>query len=252
MTLDALYLITFFGIFIRCSAMVLSCPLYGNVIPVTVRVFFSLVVSLALVPVLSGHFTSIPESMYDLAALAFGEAAVGLIIGFSLQLLVAVFQMAGMILDLQIGLGSAQMFNPSSGSMSSPIGQFKFWLSIVLILVLNGHQMMFQAFVKSYDLSGLRADNLASAIGNLTSLFGNLMVLAIQIAAPVVAVTVVIDVASGLINKAVPQTQPFLLSLPAKIALGMIVLAFGLPMLVGSVDRGLDMTFLALGEMLGG
>lgn len=83
-------------------------------------------------------------------------------------------------------------------------------------------------------------------------MLGQLLMLSIQIAAPVIAVTVLIDIASGLVNKAVPQSQPFLLSLPAKLAVGVVVLGLGLPTIVAAVHRGVDVAFTGLGRLLGG
>lgn len=250
MTLDTAFIVAFFGVFVRCTAMLLASPLYGNIVPLQVRLFGGLVLSLSLTPVLQGHFAP-PELWTDLVGLAAREAFTGLTIGFAMQILLSVCQMAGMILDMQVGIGSAQLFNPTMGGTSTPIGQFKFWLGLVLVFLLNGHQMMFHAFVKSYSLPGVSIETMEIAVESLLRMFGTLMVLTLQIAAPVIAVTVVIDVAAGLVNKAVPQTQPFLLSLPAKIAVGLLALGLGLPMLVGLVQRGLDITFQNLGPMLG-
>ena len=74
----------------------------------------------------------------------------------------------------------------------------------------------------------------------------------LQMAAPVVAVTVVIDLAAGVVNKAVPQTQPFLVSLPAKLSAGLVALSLGMPAVVVAVENGLDIVFRQLGVMFKG
>ena len=58
MSLDATLIITFLSAFTRCTAMVLSSPLFGTNVPVKVRVLFCMVLSLALVPVLREHTTT--------------------------------------------------------------------------------------------------------------------------------------------------------------------------------------------------
>lgn len=251
MRLDEAFLIAFFAGFVRCTAMLLSSPLNGSVVPVIVRVLLGVVVSLCLVPVVQPYVPA-PQTMPDLIGLAVREAAAGLVIGMMLQFLVAAFQMAGSIMDLQIGLGSAQILNPSTGGMSTPLGQFKFWLAIVLLFLLDAHQLMFKALVASYRLPGVIGGDQGRLIENSLATFGQLMMVCVQIAAPVIGVTVVIDVAAGLINKAVPQTQPFLLSLPAKIALGIVTLSLGLPGLVVIVQRSVETSFDGIGRILGG
>ena len=252
MTLDAAFLISFFAVFIRCTAMLLSSPLYGAVVPVQVRVFGGAVISLAVLPIVGGHIGPVPENIVDLIFLAGREAILGVTIGLCLQFMTAAIQIAGSFLDYQLGIGSAQLFNPNMNGSATPIGQFKLWLSLVLIFVLDAHHLMFQAFVKSFALPGFFGGDPGYFVAQVSALFGQLMMLSIQIAAPVVAVTVIIDVAAGIINKAVPQTQPFLLALPAKLALGMIALSVGLPSVAAGVNAGVRITFDHMGRLLGG
>jgi flagellar biosynthetic protein FliR len=86
----------------------------------------------------------------------------------------------------------------------------------------------------------------------LVSFLGQVSLMSLQIAAPVAAVSVVIDAAAGLVNKAVPQTQPFLLALPAKLMVGIILLGLGLPAMVVATQAGVQFTFSHLSKMLGG
>lgn len=251
MVLDTHFLIGFFAVLCRCTAMMMSAPLYGSVVPVNIRVLASVVISLALTPVVKEYLPPVPTELLGLFLIAGREVLFGLLIGLCMQCLLAAFQIAGAFLDFQLGLGSAQLFNPAMG-MSTPLGQFKFWLGLVLIFLLNGHQLMFSAFVSSFAMRGPVGAEPMFMMESLTSMLGQLMLLAVQIGAPVIAVTVVIDVAAGLINKAVPQTQPFLISTPAKLALGLTAMSLGLPTLVIAVQRGLDIAFVGLDRLLGG
>jgi flagellar biosynthesis protein FliR len=247
--LDDHLLFSAFCVFTRCTSMLMSAPVLGNVVPVTIRVMMGVVLSFSTVGVVQGNIGEVPHNLIGLVLATMHEAVIGLLIGGFMQLLVATAQVAGSFLDVQIGTGSAQIFNPFLGAAASPVAQFKLMLTTVLVLLLNGHRMMIAAFVKSYEMPGPR---LASVQNELIAFIGQTSLLALQIAAPVAAVTIVIDLAAGLVNKAVPQTQPFLLSLPAKLAAGIVVLAIGLPALVGAVQTGLDLTFDHLGHVLRG
>ena len=124
MSLDATFLVAFFSAFCRCSAMVMSSPLFGTNVPVKVRVLFCLVVSMALTPVLREHVTAVPQNLLGLALLTGKDVVVGLTIGGMIQLLLSGFQMAGAFLDIEIGIGAAQIFSPIFGGSSSPLSQF--------------------------------------------------------------------------------------------------------------------------------
>ena len=112
--------------------------------------------------------------------------------------------------------------------------------------------MMFQAFVASYELVGPTVSRVGEMQTAIMGFMGRISLMAVQIAAPVAAVAVLIDVVAGLINKAVPQTMPFLLAMPAKLIAGMFALALGLPALVVAARSGIDFTFDYMSQMLGG
>lgn len=106
MKLDSHLVFALTCVFARASAMVLTAPLVGNVVPVMVRVLFSGVLSLSLVPVLQPHIGPLPDSVFGLVLSVGRELLIGLLIGGMLQLLVAAVQMAGAFIDVQIGVGS--------------------------------------------------------------------------------------------------------------------------------------------------
>lgn len=249
MKLDPHLLFAALCVFTRCTSMLMSSPILTSVIPISIRVMTGIVLSFSLLPVLEPNVGPMPENLVALVLAILGEVVIGLLIGGFLQILVASFQIAGSFMDVQVGTGSAQIFNPFVGGAASPLSQFKVMLTTVLILQLNGHRMMIAAFAKSYEMPG---PSLGPLQNQLLSFLAQTGMLSLQIAAPVAAVTIVIDLAAGVINKAVPQTQPFLLSLPAKLAAGIVIIAIGLPSLVGTVQRGLDFTFERLGFVLRG
>jgi flagellar biosynthesis protein FliR len=251
MTLDAAFIIAFAATFVRCSAMMLSSPLYGGATPVQIRVLAAAVISLSLTPIVGPMLDLHPNSLIELALMMGREAIFGLLIGMCMQFLLAAVQIAGAISDMQLGLGSAQLFNPQMGGQTSPLGQFKFWLGMVLLLLMNAHQMMFQAFMASFKIHGAPINGGTDFVSAGAGMLGQLLILSIQIAAPVIAVTVVIDVSAGLINRAVPQTQPFLISVPAKLALGLMAMSFGLPALVLAIQQGVNITLDGIGRIFG-
>lgn len=252
MSLDSGLIITFLSAFVRCTAMLLSSPIFGTTVPVKVRILFSLVLSMSLVPVLRDLIGPVPQDLIGLVLMVGKDVVIGLIIGGMMQLLLAGFQMAGSFIDVQIGIGAAQIFNPQIGATSSPISRFKFLLGLVILLLINGHHYMFRAFVHSYEMVGPSIARIEDMQMTLLSFIGQISLLALQIAAPVSAVAIIVDAAAGLINKAVPQTQPFLLALPAKLMIGLLALSLGLPALIVATHTGVELTFEHMSKMLGG
>ncbi len=252
MALDSHWLIVFLALFTRVSAMLLAAPLTATAVPVNIRVLMAAALAFALAPTVQSGFGAPPDSVVELILLGMREALTGLLIGFCLKLAASAAEMAGGIADLQIGLMSAQIMSPVLGSAATPTSRLKMMLGLALLFASDAHHLMIRALVKSYDIGGLTLQGLESAHTGLLSIFSQVMLLSLQIAAPVAAVGIVVDMAAGFVNKAVPQTQPFLLALPAKLALGLVALSLGLPALAAGMRHATDASFQALSQMLGG
>ncbi|MCH8275576.1 MAG: flagellar biosynthetic protein FliR [Armatimonadetes bacterium] len=240
MSLDSELLIAFLAAFLRTSAMVLAAPLFSaSSVPVTVRVFFALVLSLALTPLLHGVIP-VPDTLYGLVSMGFHEIVTGLLIGMVGQLVLLAAEIAGSFLDMHIGLGLASVLAPNVGIPSSVIGKFKFMLALVLFLTMNGHHLLINALIASYQVTAELSLQATFDVALIS--VGRMFMLALQIAAPVAAVAFVVDAAFGIISRAVPQINVLMAGISGKLLVGFVALSFALPGLAYGVTRGLEMT----------
>jgi len=247
-------LFSFLCVFVRCSAMFLTSPIFSaQSTPLQVRIFTTLAISGALTVALGPKIGPPPADMYTFVMAIVHEALAGLLIGSFMSLVLQAAQMAGTLIDTQMGLGMSQVLNPINGISSTVISQFKYMLAAVVFLCINGHHLMLQAFAQSYgDMPGLTMSHLPQMKDSLVGLFGSLSILAIQMAAPVLGVSLVVDAALGIVNKAVPQMQVMVVGLPAKIVIGMIALSVGLPAVVAGVNTGVGTALEGLMRALRG
>lgn len=242
MSLDSGLLWAFLLVFLRCSATLISSPVFGaQTTPVHIRVMIALALSGALVFAMNPTPPPLPHSLGEMLLAGGNEIACGLLLGAIVSLGITAVQMGASFLDLQVGLGMSQVMNPVTGVPSSILTQFKSMLAVVVFLGIQGHHFVLQAFVKSYEAMPTLSAAAAYPIkDSLTELIGQMCLLALQIAAPVAAVGIIVDVAMGIVNRAVPQMPVFLVGLPVKIIASMVALSVALPMLVFSVQSGVD------------
>jgi flagellar biosynthesis protein FliR len=112
---------------------------------------------------------------------------------------------------------------------------------------------MLHAFMASYSVTAdATGFTFGSALQGVLMLLGQVSLLAIQVALPVLAVTIIVDAAFGVMNKAVPTMQVMLMGVPAKVILGLTALGIGLPMMVAYTQTGTSMLFGALEEVFAG
>ncbi len=251
MKVDELWMYSLLLVFVRSSAMFLASPLFGGSVPARVRVLFCFMFSVCVLPAAKDTIREVPPEMYSLFVAIVSEAAIGLIIGLCIQLLLLAAQMAGAFMDMQLGFQMMQMFNPQMGGQTTVLGQFKFLLFLVLVLLLDGHHMMLNAFVQSYQSPlAFDAQNLNDVKNGLVHFIGGVCILALQISAPVAAVSFIVDASSGVINKSIPQMPVSMVTMGAKTAMGITAIALGLPLMVVAVKNGLAFSGQQISEIL--
>jgi flagellar biosynthetic protein FliR len=222
--------------------MLVSAPLFGsNNIPVRIRILFGVVMAMAMTPLLRPYLAAPPSDLYGFALLTINEAVAGLIIGIFVHLVILGAQMGGALMDIQIGLSMSNVLNPSTGQPSTVLSQFKYFLALVLFLCANGHHVLISAFMKSFELMPTTGMSVLGAIQEQqVALIVQMFLIALQIAAPILAVSILIDAALGIMNKAVPQMQIFIVGMPGKIIVGMIALSVALPAVTMAVVNGVE------------
>jgi flagellar biosynthetic protein FliR len=184
----------------------------------------------------------LPHDLYGLVAAVGREAMAGILIGSFVNLALQALQMAGSFMDLQSGLGSSHVLNPLNGVQSTVLSQLKGMLAIVIFLAADGHHLLIAAFVRSYTVIPSIGQIQASFVGLLSTI----MLISLQIAAPVMAVGFIVDAALALMVRAVPQMNVMHVGMPAKIGAGLAAVCLGLPIAVVGVNEAVGASMNAL------
>lgn len=160
-----------------------------------------------------------------------GSFVTGLVLGYISFLIMAALQYGAELLDVQMGLSVAASFDPGQGSVNM-IRRFMFYLAMIIYLLMNGHYMALMALKKSFDVVPLGGVNVRHGlIMFLMERTGDIFVLGLQIASPIVAALFITQVALGLLARVAPQMNVFMLSFPLNIMIGLTLLAASLVML---------------------
>lgn len=235
--------LAFLLVFVRCSAMFLTAPIFGSPnLPIHIRVFTTAAVSAALACAVGSRLGQPPADMYGLTAAVGREVFAGVLLGSFVNLSLQALQIAGSFMDLQAGLGSSHVLNPLNGVQSTVLSQLKSMLGIVVFLSADGHHMLIRAFVESYHAM----PTFGQVEQSFASLIGAIFLIALQIAAPVMAVGFLVDAALALMTRAVPQMNAIHTGMPAKVGAGIAAVSLGLPLTVSAVGSALNVGFSLL------
>lgn len=229
-------------------------PLNSRTIPRMAKIGLTLVVSLVLWPVVKTEAPFFPSEPFSFGFFMISEFMIGFFLGLSIQFIFAGIQLAGEYAGLQMGLAMASIIDPESGTNSSLIAQFYYLLGLLIFLSVDGHHWIFRALVKSFHLLAPGEFYLREGLyRHLLNLSGNMFLIAVKIAAPVMAVLILIQIVLGIVARMVPQVNVLISSFPLTIGVGFIFLGlsmeFLLPYLKTLFDesgKGLVMTLLPL------
>jgi flagellar biosynthesis protein FliR len=240
---------TFALIACRVGTIFMIIPIFGGrSVPAAVKIGLSLLLSLILLPLASARVTALPDEMPAFLALVARELLVGAIVGFAVLLVFIALQAAGHVVGLQMGFSLANVVNPLTAEHASLIDQFYGLLAALVFFSMNGHHALILAIQQTFDIVPVGKADLALPPAALVFAWGtDLFSVASRISLPVVTALLLADVAFAVIARSVPQLNVFVIGLPAKVAIGFIMLIVTLPLAMVVMSRA----FAGLGDATG-
>ena len=190
----------------------------------------------------------------DLVLTLMKELLIGLVLGFMMNLILTVIIYAGDIMDTQIGFGMAKAMDPSTGIQMPLFANLYYYMFILYFFIVGGHLKYIELFIMSYDTLPIgfsfTADTL-NLIYFIANFVGTVMVLAVKFAMPIIAAELITEFIIGVMMKAVPSIQIFVLNIQLKIVVGMtVLLAIAKPM-SDFLEYLMDIMFANLNNALG-
>lgn len=245
----------FMLIFCRITSFFVVAPIYtARGVPTTFKIGISFIVTV-LVFLTFGLGQTVAQDM-SYVLLIIQEVLIGLLLGFTAFLMMAVVQTAGGLIDIQIGFSMANVIDPITGVSTPLIGNFKYMMALLVFLNMNGHHFLLDAIMYSYDWMPITG-NVFSKIqdGSVTEFlittFAYSFVLALQMSAPIVAALFLTDVGLGFLARTAPQFNVFVIGIPLKIIVGLILLLLLMPGLTGLFENLFAEMFEAMRSLLG-
>lgn len=239
----------FMLVFVRMTGLFVVSPIFGRRnIPAYFKIGFSFFIALILV-----NTTAVQGFQYDGSILAYAllvikEFIVGMSIGFIAYIAFTAIYVAGEIIDMQMGFGIVNVMDPISNIQVPVTSNLYFIMSMLLLLLMNGHHMLIKTIFDSFTTLPLGTVVFdASLADGLIAVFGTVFVTGFKIAAPVVAAILITDVALGTISRMVPQLNIFVIGMPLKIFIGLIILLITMPMFMNvmeSIFKSMDGSML--------
>lgn len=231
---------------------VLAPGFSATMIPNRIKLMLAMALSLAMMPI-AVHGQTVPLDAGDYVMLMLKELGVGLIFAFPMALVGAAVQAGAGLLDTLIGFSFSSILDPVNNQQTAILGQFYSLFAVLVLLMSGGDHIMIEGLGASYHALPI---TVYPHIGALTSgaltAFAQVWAIGLEIAAPALVALVITDAAIGLVSRAVPQMNVLVVGLPAKILVGMTVIAATLPFVSNQVQGALQQSVMQAVQTLGG
>ena len=246
-----LWLAGFIWPFIRIAAMVTAAPIFNSrQTPVMYRLGLVLVLTWVTVPLLPPP-PVVNVFSHQAFMLLLQQLAVGLIMGFILQMVFGGLIFGGQVVAYSMGLGFASMMDPQNGVQVPVVSQFYLILATLLFLVLNGHLILIDLLFQSFHtfpvaVDGITRSNLSDVVGWGSRLFSAGLLMAL----PVMAALLLVNLGMGIVTRAAPQLNIFAVGFPITMLIGFVLIWASLPNVMENFEDFLDAGFALIKGLL--
>lgn len=217
----------FLLILVRIASFFVTAPIFSmaSTTPRRVKIGFAVAISLLVFPVITRE-PIVYESMWQFAYIIIQEAVVGVIIGFMANICMSILNLAGRIIDTEVGFAMASQYDPTSGSQVSVTANLYNYFVLLLMIITGMYQYVVRAIIDSYELVPLGGVNLNTGhfmkiiIQYITDCF----VVGFRIVLPFFTVLLLLNVILGILAKVAPQMNMFVVGMQLKVMAGFLVM----------------------------
>ena len=211
-------------IFMRMSGFLLFNPLLGRSnLPAMVKTGMALVLSI-LVFGTAGTGVPQPDTLVELAFRLLLELGIGLVLGFVMRVVFSVVQIGGEVIDTQMGMTMAQIYDASSQANMSVTASLLNILFFLNFFAENGHYTLMRILLGSAEILPFGTAVLGEAAASyVAEVFFSSMLL-VKMALPILAAELLGELGMGILMKAIPQINAFVINMELKVIIGLILL----------------------------
>lgn len=211
-------------VLVRVSGLVAFAPFFSSTaIPVRAKAVFVGLVALLLAPLVA----ALPHAQASITCSAIlGELAVGLVYGLSLTLLNEMLLFAGQIVGVQFSFSLVNLLDPASAIQTPLMGDLFQLMGTLVVITAGLDRIILASLIRSFRVAPLGAYAFSAlSATTIVRAAGGIFLAALELAAPVLAATMLVEVAVSLLGKLSPQLPVMSLTVPLKTLTGLAILA---------------------------
>lgn len=246
--------IILFLVFSRISGIFLLTPIFGSKnIPVPLKIGLAGLLTIIATPIVSYSDKLNIINIYQLLYYMVFEFLIGLIFGFVALLILNSIYIAGVMVDRNIGFSIVSVMSPQDESEIPITANFYYIIALLVFLITDMHHTLIKAVIYSFKSVPLGYENINLLfIDKVAELLRISFVLGFKMAAPIIITIFVTNVLLGILSRAMPQMNVFMVGMPLKLLIGLITIFIVLPLYFGIFNNIYSIMFDYIKEILNG
>ncbi len=215
---------------LRIGAMLMAAPVFNiRQVPVRFRMLMAVLITLLVQPVLPPS-PVVSVFSADALLIAVQQILVGVALGFLMQMAFQALIFGGQVMAYSMGLGFANMMDPTNGVQVPVVAQFWLILAMLAFVMMNGHLVLISAIVDTFTVIPVATDGLSrSGIWELLSWGSRMFAAGVLMAMPVIVALLLINIGMGVVSRAAPQLNIFAIGFPITLMMGFLLIWVTLP-----------------------
>ena len=245
--------ILFSLIFMRMSGAIIFYPLLGRTnFPNPAKGALIFVLSLMLYMGVDGTLAHPPSGMLEYGVMLVKELFVGFVLGFSMELMFVVIRFASAIMDHNMGLSMAQVYDPQYHTQMTITSGIYYAFVSLMFLAMDGHVRLIALFFASARLIPFGEVVIRPEISDLMlEIFTANVAAGFQFAFPLIAMELVTEAAMGILMRMIPQINVFAVNFQLKIIVGLLMLLYMFSPFSVQVYKMIDNFFVYIQRLIG-
>jgi len=237
----------------RMSALFVISPVFGRAnLSGVAKAGLSLLMSMILVNLTPPGSFEMP-GLWEYALMILTEAIVGLCIGYMTTMFFSIVFVAGQIMDMRIGFGMVQVFDVQANAQVPIVGSLFNIVILISFLASNGHIRLIQILFRTFEyIPAGHASFDPNVAMVVVEAFCRYFLLAIAVAMPITAAGLLAEISLGIMVRTAPQMNVFVVGLPVKIIIGLLMLVLIVPMFVSMTGIVFDTMFAYIDRLFEG
>ncbi len=218
-------------IFARISATFIFLPMFRSKnMPMKTKILFIAIFSYIFL--ISGSFNYNPvnfDLLYLLKGIIF-EMLNGMTIGFAVILVMNAIYVAGQLIDMGLGFSMVNVMSAQDESSLPITANVYYILMLIIFISINAHHKIIEAMATSFQHVSLGSLGFnLTHVAAYTELMSMTLDIGFRIALPIIFTILVSNVILGLLSKAMPGMNVFMIGMPFKILVGLATILMVLP-----------------------